>query len=79
VHIGGASQSRRSDFITKMNFTSWSQYILKHKGRVESYLIRQLLKAYFHTKIIYAVILKKKMVYQYYKVELTGLKNGWIL
>lgn len=79
VHIGGASQNRRSSFITEMNFASWSKYIGKHKGKVESYLIKQLLKMYFYTKILYAVILKKKAVYDYFKEELAGLENGWIL
>jgi GT2 family glycosyltransferase len=79
VHIGGASESRRSSFITSMNFTSWSKYIKKHQGKVASYLIKQLLKSYFCAKMLYADVLKKKAVYEQFKEELAGLENGWEL
>jgi GT2 family glycosyltransferase len=79
VHIGGASQSRRSRFINDMNFTSWNKYVNKHQGKVASFLIKRLLKSYFCMKILYASVFKKKAVFDHFKDELEGLENGWVL
>jgi GT2 family glycosyltransferase len=79
VHIGGASQSRRSSFINRMNFTSWSKYINKHEGKIISYLVKKLLKSYFCVKILYANAFKKKTVSDFFKEELESLENGWVL
>jgi GT2 family glycosyltransferase len=78
VHVGGASENRRSSFITGMNFTSWSKYLHKHQGKLASYIVKQMLKSYFYIKIFYAVVLKKRAVYELFREELTGLENGWL-
>jgi hypothetical protein len=77
VHIGGASESRRSPFITSMNYESWRKYLIKHQGVIATFIVNKILLTYFYVKIIYAKLLNKKSVLEHFNNECNGLKAGW--
>jgi GT2 family glycosyltransferase len=77
VHLGGASAERRSKFITRLNYQSWSKYIIKHHGHVNAFLVKNSLYLFFIIKRYIAKLLHKKKTVDYLSDELSGLISGW--
>lgn len=82
VHIGGGSSKDKNSEINASLiaafYHSWSLYMKKHTGIIESFLLKQLLCCYFGILIIITLFQKRKNIANNFKSQFNALTSNWV-